>query len=106
MAATYSFQAKIGSRGYHVFKETTWAHASVRDRVVVEVETNQTLINIAHIPVQFYVITIPLDIYREKFQGMFIFLSKLRVDQSTGTSCQLYIGHLPFLLVVWKYHYC
>ena len=46
MAASYSFKAKVASRGYHVFKETTWAHASVGDRVVVEVETNQTSVNI------------------------------------------------------------
>ena len=41
MAATYSFQAKAASRGYHVFKETTWANAAVGDRVVVDIETNQ-----------------------------------------------------------------
>ena len=44
MARIYSFQAKVASRGYHVFEETTWGHASVGDRVVVE--RNLTSINI------------------------------------------------------------
>ena len=42
MATVYSFQAKVASRGYHIFKETTWVHASVGDHVIVEPETNQT----------------------------------------------------------------
>ena len=41
---TYSFQAKIASRGYHVFKETTWTEAKVD--VKIEIDTNKKSINI------------------------------------------------------------
>ena len=36
----YSFKAKIASRGYHVFKETSWSNAKEGDEVKVEFETN------------------------------------------------------------------
>ena len=35
----FSFNAAIASRGYHVYKDTTWSNAKVGDEVKVEVET-------------------------------------------------------------------
>ena len=43
---TYNFQATIASRGYHVYKETTWSNAKVNEKVKIEIETKQTLITI------------------------------------------------------------
>ena len=37
----YSFKAKIASRGYHVFKETSWSVAKEGDEAKVELETNK-----------------------------------------------------------------
>ena len=45
---TYCFEAIIISRGFHVYKETTWSNARVGDEVKVEVEGN--LKSIAHDP--------------------------------------------------------
>ena len=42
----YNFEVKIASRGYHVYKETTWMNASVDDRVNGDIETNPTSLNI------------------------------------------------------------
>ena len=36
----FCFKAVIASRGYHVYKETTWSDAKVGDEVKVELETN------------------------------------------------------------------
>ena len=36
----YSFDTIIASRGYHVYKETSWSNAKVGDEVKVEIETN------------------------------------------------------------------
>ena len=36
----FSFKAIIASRGYHVYKDTTWSNAKVGDEVKVEVETD------------------------------------------------------------------
>ena len=38
----YSFKAKIASRDYHVFKETSWGNAKEGDEVKVELETNKS----------------------------------------------------------------
>ena len=38
----YSFKAKIASRGYQVFKETSWSNAKEGDEVKVELETNKS----------------------------------------------------------------
>ena len=37
---TFSFDAIIASRGYHVYKDTTWPNAEVGEQVKVELETN------------------------------------------------------------------
>ena len=42
----YCFEAILASRGFHVYKETTWSKAKVGDEVKVEVESN--LKSIAH----------------------------------------------------------
>ena len=36
----YSFDSIIASRGYHVYKETSWSNAKVGEEVKVEVQTN------------------------------------------------------------------
>ena len=35
----FSFKAIIASRGYHVYKETSWSNAKVNDKVKGELET-------------------------------------------------------------------
>ena len=37
----YSFETIIASRGYHVYKETSWSDARVGDEVKVELETDK-----------------------------------------------------------------
>ena len=37
----YVFEAKIASRGYHVFMNTTWTRAFVGEHTNVEIETNR-----------------------------------------------------------------
>ena len=37
-ATIYSFEAKIASCGYHVYKNTTWVNAKKGDEVQVEIE--------------------------------------------------------------------
>ena len=44
----YCFETIIASRGFYVYKETTWSNAKVGDEVKVEVESN--LKSIAHDP--------------------------------------------------------
>ena len=44
----YCFEATIASRGFHVYKETTWSNAKVGDEVKVEVKSN--LKSILHDP--------------------------------------------------------
>ena len=36
----YSFDSKIASRGYHVYRNSTWQNAKSGDRVKVAIETN------------------------------------------------------------------
>ena len=73
----YSFKAKIASRGYHVFKETSWSNAKEGDEVKVELETNKSLTNML-VPFVRKRNTSKdgkqLATSREKFRGMFIFL--------------------------------
>ena len=42
--STSNFQATIVSRGYHVYKETTWSNAKVNEKVKIEIESNQSSI--------------------------------------------------------------
>ena len=44
--STYNFQATIASRGYHVYKETTWSNAKVNEKVKIEIETTHSSIAI------------------------------------------------------------
>ena len=37
----YSSQAKVASRGYHVYKSLTWSDVKQGDLVTVEIETNK-----------------------------------------------------------------
>ena len=76
----YSFKAKIASRGYHVFKETSWSNAKEGDEVKVELETNKSSKKLTHMLVPFVRKRNTskdgkqLATSREKFRGMFIFL--------------------------------
>ena len=38
----HSLKAKIASRGYYVFKETSWSNAKEEDEIKVELETNKS----------------------------------------------------------------
>ena len=40
-ATTYSFEAKIASRGYYIYKSTTWVNTKESDEVQVEIERNK-----------------------------------------------------------------
>ena len=75
----YSFKANIASRGYHVFKETSWSNAKGGDEVKVELETNKFKKKLTHMLVPFVRKRTSKDgkqlaTSREKFRGMFIFL--------------------------------
>ena len=48
----YSLKAKIASRGYHVFKETSWSNAKEGDEVKVELETNKSSKKIDPYPIR------------------------------------------------------
>ena len=37
----YSFQAKVATRGYHVYQNTTWDQATVGDKVWVKIESDK-----------------------------------------------------------------
>ena len=37
----YSFHATVATRGYHIYKNTTWAEAKADDKVRVEIETDE-----------------------------------------------------------------
>ena len=41
MTDSLSFQAKVASRGYHVYKETTWRNAMENEKVTVAIESNE-----------------------------------------------------------------
>ena len=41
MADSLSFQAKVASRGYHVYKETIWRNATENEKVTVAIESNE-----------------------------------------------------------------
>ena len=45
-ATTHSFEAKITSRGYHIYKNTTWVNAKDGDEVQVEIEINKDSIKV------------------------------------------------------------
>ena len=38
----YSFDSKIASRGYHVYRNSAWQNAKSGDKVKVEIETNKS----------------------------------------------------------------
>ena len=41
MADSFSFPAKVASRCYHVYKETTWRNAMINEKVTVAIESNE-----------------------------------------------------------------
>ena len=76
----YSFKAKIVSRGYHVFKETSWSNAKEEDEVKVGLQTNKSSNKIdpyacaIRAKEEYFKVVLQLATSREKFRGMFIFL--------------------------------
>ena len=83
-SAECSFKAKIASRGYHVFKETTWNIVKEGDSVRVDLETNKHSKNVdSHACAiranNFLTSGKWWDISREKFLLMFIILSIQKV---------------------------
>ena len=50
----YNFKAIIASRGYHVYKETSWSNAKINEEVKVELETKNPYFSdwktVGHIP--------------------------------------------------------
>ena len=74
----YSFDSKIASRGYHVYRNSTWQDAKSGDKVEVEIETNKssksidpyacaikikhnffdTWLTVGHIPTKYHAIAI------------------------------------------------
>ena len=87
----YPFKAKIASRGYHVFKETSWSNAKEGDEVKVELEANKFKKKLTHMLVPFVQKRntskdgIQLATSREKFRGMFIFFIKSEGGSVNGT---------------------
>lgn len=49
----YTFEAKIASRGHHVYKETSWSKAPGEEEVNIEIKTSQSSKNIDHTLVLF-----------------------------------------------------
>ena len=39
----FSFQTKITSRGFHIYKNTTWENVNIGQEISVQLETNQDL---------------------------------------------------------------
>ena len=42
----YSFTATVASRGYHVYKNTSWTNAKVGEKVTVEMETKKSSLEV------------------------------------------------------------
>ena len=42
----YSFTAKVASRGYHVYKNTSWTNAKVGEKVRVKMETKKSSLEV------------------------------------------------------------
>ena len=76
----YSFKAKIASRGYHVFKETSWSNAKEGDELKLSSKLTKVQIKLTHMLAPFMRKRNTskdgkqLATSREKFRGMFIFL--------------------------------
>ena len=37
----FSFQTKVASRGFHIYKNTTWENVNVGQEISVQLETNE-----------------------------------------------------------------
>ena len=85
----YSFDTIIASRGYHVYKETSWSNAKVGDDVKVEIETNPK--SVASDPYScaiktkhdYFVGWKTVGTFLVKFQDTFTFLSNKKVERLT-----------------------
>ena len=38
---SFSFQTKVASRGFHIYKNTTWENVNIGQEISVQLETNE-----------------------------------------------------------------
>ena len=87
-ATIYSFEAKITSRGYHVYKSTTWDNAKEGDEVQAEIKTNKDSIKVdpyafaIRVQVGVFLPQKQLEISQKKFLDMFISSLKKKKTRS------------------------
>ena len=48
---SFSFQTKIDSRGFHIYKNTTWENVNIGQEISVQLEANVILERFIHIVV-------------------------------------------------------
>ena len=48
---SFSFQTKVDSRGFHIYKNTTWENINIGQEISVRLETNEILERFIHIAV-------------------------------------------------------
>ena len=96
----YSFKAKIASRGYHVFKETTWNNFKEEDSVRVDLETNKLSKNVDLCEKSIFQLVENGGTYPERN-----FLSFLLFYQGRKWFCKWFsnIVHHLFHLMDWKF---
>ena len=46
---SFSFKTKVASRGFHIYKDTTWENVNIDQEISVQWETNEDSKKIAHI---------------------------------------------------------
>ena len=80
----YSFTATVASRGYHVYKNTSWTNAKVGEKVTVEMETKKSSLEVdpyacvIKIKNRFFDSVITVGHIPMKYHDMFTSLSKLK----------------------------
>ena len=82
-ATTYSFEAKIAPRGYHVYENTTWFNAKERNEVQVQIKTNPYACALC-VKGKYFDVTKTFDIYQEKYFDMYVSLLRKK-GLITGT---------------------
>ena len=46
---TFSFQTKVASCGFHIYKNTTWENVNIGQEILVQLETNEDSKTFIHI---------------------------------------------------------
>ena len=109
-AITYSFEVKIASRGYHVYKNTARVNAKEDNEVQVEIKTNKDSIKLIlmHVQCAFRVNILmsrkQLGISQEKFLDMCISSLRKKKAGSNERFFLLSIGHHQYRQEAWKFH--